>query len=158
MTEIISNLFGGLGLLLFGMSLMTDGLKLASGNALRDILAKWTRTRLRGLCAGFLVTSIVQSSSAVTVATLGFANAEILTLERAIWVIYGSNVGTTMTAWIVALVGFKVDIDALALPLLGAGALLKFTGGRFRTALPRHQFPENRVRDPGRRVHAARFR
>ncbi len=130
MWSLVSELLGGLGLLLIGMSLMTDGLKLAAGSALRDLLATWTSTRLRGLAAGFLITAIVQSSSAVTVATIGFANAGMLGLERAIWVIFGSNVGTTMTAWIVALVGFKLDIQALALPLVGVGALLKLTGAK----------------------------
>ncbi len=132
MTAIMSNLIGGVGLLLIGMSLMTDGLKLASGHALRGILGTWTKTSMRGLLAGFLVTGIVQSSSAVTVATISFANAGMLTLERAVWVIYGSNVGTTMTAWIVVLVGFKIHIDALALPLIGLGALLKMTGNHSR--------------------------
>ena len=130
MLSMLANLLGGLGLLLIGMGLMTDGLKLAAGNNLRDILALWTNSRLRGLCSGFLITGIVQSSSAVTVATIGFANAGMLSLERALWVIYGSNVGTTMTAWIVALIGFKVDIDALAMPLVGIGALLKLSGGK----------------------------
>src|SRR5690606_31154007 len=112
------------------MSLMTDGLKLASGNALRDMLALWTNNRLRGLFAGFMITGIVQSSGSVTIATIGFTYAGMLTLERAVWVIYGSNVGTTLTAWIVALIGFQLDIDALALPLTSLGALLKFTGSR----------------------------
>lgn len=128
MILILGNLVGGIGLLLIGMSLMTDGLKLASGNALRDILGRWTRTRVRGLLSGFFITGVVQSSSAVTVATIGFANAGMLTLDRATWVIYGSNVGTTLTAWIVALAGFKLDIEAFALPLVGLGVLLKFTG------------------------------
>jgi len=129
MLSILATLIGGLGLLLIGMNLMTEGLKLASGSALRDMLGRWTNTRLRGLSSGLLITGIVQSSSAVTVATIGFANAGMLTLERAVWVIYGSNVGTTMTAWIVAAIGFQVDIEALALPMVGIGALLKFTGG-----------------------------
>lgn len=132
MWATLSALLGGIGLLLIGMSLMTDGLKLAAGNALRDLLSTWTNTRLRGLSAGFLITAVVQSSSAVTVATIGFANAGMLSLERAIWVIFGSNVGTTMTAWIVALVGFKVNIEAVALPLVGVGALLKLAGARAR--------------------------
>lgn len=132
MTEIIGNLIGGIGLLLIGMMLMTDGLKLASGNALRDILGRWTQTRLRGLLAGTFITGIVQSSGAVTVATIGFANAGMLTLERAIWVIYGSNVGSTMIGWLVALIGFRFDIEALALPLVGLGALLRLTGGHTR--------------------------
>src|SRR6056300_1202088 len=100
------------------MGLMTDGLKLAAGNTLRDILTLWTNTRAPGLFSGFLITGIVQSSSAVTVATIGFANAGMLSLEKAIWVIFGSNVGTTMTAWIVALIGFKLNIEALALPMV----------------------------------------
>jgi len=132
MFTTIGNLLGGLGLLLIGMSLMTDGLKLAAGNKLRDILALWTNTRLRGLFSGFLITGIVQSSSAVTVATIGFANAGMLSLNQSLWVIFGSNVGTTMTGWIVALIGFKVNIDVLALPLIGIGALLKLTGGSGR--------------------------
>lgn len=134
MFALISNLLGGLGLLLIGMSLMTDGLRLAAGNTLRDILALWTNTRIRGLCSGFLITGIVQSSSAVTVATIGFANAGMLSLERAVWVIYGSNVGTTMTAWIVAFIGFKLNIEGLALPLIGLGAILKLTGAQSKRA------------------------
>jgi len=134
MFSSIGNLIGGLGLLLIGMSLMTDGLKLAAGNTLRDILALWTNTRTRGLFSGFLITGIVQSSSAVTVATIGFANAGMLSLEKALWVIFGSNVGTTMTAWIVALIGFKLNIEALALPLIGVGAILKLTGKESRRA------------------------
>lgn len=132
MIHNISTLIGGLGLLLVGMNLLTEGLKLASGNALRDLLATWTNTRVRGLMAGFLITGIVQSSSAVSVATIGFANAGMLKLPQAVWVIYGSNVGTTLTAWIVALIGFELDIAALALPLIGCGALLKFTGANTR--------------------------
>ncbi len=134
MIALFGNLLGGLGLLLIGMSLMTDGLRLAAGNTLRDILALWTNTRVRGLCSGFLITGIVQSSSAVTVATIGFANAGMLSLERAIWVIYGSNVGTTMTAWIVAFIGFKINIEGLALPLVGIGAILKLTGAQSKRA------------------------
>ena len=129
MVTTIGILIGGLGLLLVGMAMMTDGLKLAAGNSLRDLLALWTNSRSRGLFAGFLITGLVQSSSAVTVATIGFANAGMLSLERSLWVIFGSNVGTTMTAWIVALVGFKVNIEALALPLIGIGSVLKLTGG-----------------------------
>lgn len=132
MVFILGNMIGGIGLLLIGMNMMTDGLKLASGNALRDILGRWTRTRVRGLLSGFLITGVVQASGAVTVATIGFANAGVLTLERATWIIYGSNVGTTLTTWIVALIGFKLDIEAFALPLIGLGALLKFTGAYSR--------------------------
>lgn len=127
-------LLGGLGLLLIGMSLMTEGLKLAAGSALRDILASWTSNRARGLLSGFAITALVQSSSAVTVATIGFANANLLSLQQAVWVIFGSNVGTTMTGWIVALVGFKLDVEAFALPLVGIGVMLKISGERSRRA------------------------
>ncbi len=120
---VMASLLGGIGLFLLGMSMMTDGLKLAAGGALREILDKWTRSALRGLAAGFLITALVQSSSAVTVAIIGFVNAGLLTLTQAIWVVFGSNVGTTMTSWLVALVGVKIDVGALALPLIGGGML-----------------------------------
>jgi len=110
---LLASLAGGVGLLLLGMRLLTDGLKLAAGHALRNILARWTGTPARGLAAGALITSVVQASGAVTVATIGFVNAGLMNLKHAVFVIYGSNVGTTMTAWLVALVGFNVDIKAL---------------------------------------------
>ena len=125
----LSSLAGGLGLFLLGMWLMTDGLKLAAGETLRAILDTWTSSRLRGLLAGFGITALVQSSSAVTVATVGFVNAGLLTLPQAIAVVYGSNVGTTMTAWLVALIGVKVDVTALALPLLGIGMAARLLAG-----------------------------
>lgn len=124
----VNAVLDGLGLFLIGMWLMTDGLKLAAGNTLRDILFTWTNTRARALGTGFMITGLVQSSSAVTVATIGFADAALLSLEQAIWVIFGSNLGTTMTGWIVALVGFKVNMEYLALPLIGIGMILRLTG------------------------------
>jgi phosphate:Na+ symporter len=125
---VIGTALGGIGLFLLGMRLMTDGLKVAAGGMLRDILGRWTRTSARGLLSGFLITGVVQSSSAVTVATIGFVNARVLTLRQAMWVIFGSNVGTTMTAWIVAAVGFDFRIEPLALPLLGIGMFLSLSG------------------------------
>jgi len=121
-------LAGGIGLFLLGMALMTEGLKLAAGAALERILASSTRTRMRGLAAGVLVTALVQSSSAVTIATIGFVNAGLLSLAQALWVLFGANVGTTMTGWLVALVGLAFKIEALALPFIGLGALLRMTG------------------------------
>lgn len=121
--EILAPLLGGLGLFMLGMALMTDGLKLAAGEALKSILGAWTRTRARGLLAGAFITAAVQSSSAVTVATIGFVNAGLLTLAQAIWVVFGANVGTTMTGWLVSQVGLKLDWGALALPLIGIGLL-----------------------------------
>ena len=116
---------GGVGLFLLGMWLITEGLKVAAGASLEHLLSRWTRSRLRGLLSGTLLTALVQSSSAVTVAALGFVNSGLLRFERAVWVIFGSNLGTTLTAWVVALVGVKFQIDVLALPLVGVGALLR---------------------------------
>lgn len=123
-----SQLFGGLGLFLLGMWLLTEGLKLAGGNTLQRMLSTWTVTKFRSFVSGFALTAIVQSSSAVTVAIIGFINAGLLDLSRSMWIIFGSNVGTTMTAWIVALIGFKLKIDAAALPAIGIGAILHLFG------------------------------
>ncbi|MDP3370471.1 MAG: Na/Pi symporter [Brevundimonas sp.] len=127
---VFASLLGGIGLFLLGMWLMTEGLKLAAGGALRAVLESWTRSAPRGFLAGVLITALLQSSSAVTVATLGFVNAGLLNLAQAVWLIIGANVGTTMTGWLVALVGVKIDVAALALPLIGLGMLgrLAFRG------------------------------
>lgn len=125
---LIAGFLGGLGLFLLGMGLMTDGLKLAAGRALERILASWTRSPMRGLATGTLVTALVQSSSATTVAAIGFVNAGLLTFAQVVWVIFGANVGTTMTGWLVALIGLNIKIEAFALPFLGAGMLLRLTG------------------------------
>lgn len=119
---------GGLGLFMLGMRMMTDGLKVAAGRMLRDVLSKWTRGKGRAFVAGLLLTAAVQSSSAVTVATIGFVNAGILDLSRALWVVFGSNVGTTTTAWIVGATGVSVNLEKLALPIIGLGMLLRLTG------------------------------
>lgn len=119
---------GGLGLFLLGMGMMTDGLKLAAGPALHRILAGATRTRMHALGSGLMVTALVQSSSAVTVAAIGFVNAGLLALGPVLWVLFGANVGTSMTGWIVALVGLKFKVEVLAMPLVGLGALLRLTG------------------------------
>lgn len=134
--QTLGTVAGGLGLFLLGMGLMTDGLKLAAGPALHRILAGATRTRIHALGSGLLVTAMVQSSSAITVAAIGFVNAGLLALGPALWVLFGANVGTTMTGWIVALVGLKFKVEALAMPLVGLGALLRLTGeGRRRGAV-----------------------
>ncbi|MFC1673387.1 Na/Pi cotransporter family protein [Pseudomonadota bacterium] len=128
----IGQLIGGVGLFLLGMMLMTDGLKVAAGRTLKQILERWTDGPMHGLFSGAALTALVQSSSAVTVAAIGFVNAGMLTLERSIWVIFGSNIGTTMTGWLVALIGFKIKISLFALPMIGIGMLLKLTGGESR--------------------------
>ncbi|HWS76250.1 MAG TPA: Na/Pi cotransporter family protein [Quisquiliibacterium sp.] len=132
MWGLIAGLAGGVGLFLLGMSMMTDGLRVAAGPALERILAGATRTRWHALGSGILVTAMVQSSTAVTVAAIGFVNAGMLGLAPALWVLFGSNVGTTMTGWIVALVGLKFKIEALALPLIGLGVVLRLTGAGLR--------------------------
>jgi phosphate:Na+ symporter len=126
--SLAASLFGGVGVFLLGMTMMTDGLKLAAGPALERILAAATRTRWHALASGMLVTAVVQSSTAVTVALIGFINAGLLSLAPALWVLFGANVGTTMTSWIVALIGFRFSVEALALPLIGAGVALRLTG------------------------------
>ncbi len=127
---VIATLLGGLGLFLLAMELMTDGLTLAAGKSLRRLLSNWTNTLIRGVFSGILMTAIVQSSSAVTVAALGFVNAELLKMRQALGIIYGANIGTTMTAWLVAIVGFKLDVHAFALPAIGIGAFIMLAKGK----------------------------
>lgn len=123
---IIGQLAGGIGLFLLAMKFITDGLKLAGGDALRDILGSWTKTPAQGIATGCLLTAVVQSSSAVTVATIGFVNAGLLTLFQAVGVIFGSNIGTTMTAWLVAILGFNIKVELFALPMIGVGIPMWF--------------------------------
>jgi phosphate:Na+ symporter len=125
---------GGLGLFLLGMRLMTNGLRKAAGTALKTILSQWTNTPAKGIASGFCFTALVQSSSAVTIAAIGFVNAGLMTLNQSIGVIFGSNIGTTVTGWLVTLVGFDIKIKALALPLIGIGAILRLSGNQTRRA------------------------
>lgn len=134
MIVTVGTLLGGLGIFLLAISMITDGLKLAAGDKLKQILERWTTTRLRGVASGILVTAVVQSSSAVTVATIGFVNAGLLTLGRALGVIYGANIGTTMTGWIVAAIGFSFRVEALALPLVGLGMFARLLRPNTRLA------------------------
>ncbi|MGK0443738.1 MAG: phosphate:Na+ symporter [Bermanella sp.] len=137
MLDIISTagaLLGGLGLFILAIGMMTDGLRLAAGASLRSLLSNWTSTPLKGIFSGVLMTAIVQSSSAVTVASIGFVNAGLLSMRQALGIVYGANVGTTMTGWLVALAGFKFDIHNLALPMIGIGMLIKLIKGQGRTA------------------------
>ena len=130
----IGMLAGGLGLFMLAVSMITDGLKLAAGQALRELLGNWTRSPAHGIVTGLSITAIVQSSSAVTVATIGFVNAGLITMYQALGIVYGANIGTTMTGWLVAIVGFKINVDAFALPIIGIGMLLRLTGGESRRA------------------------
>lgn len=129
--QSVAVLLGGLGLFMLAVGIISDGLRLAAGRALRSILGKWTDTPLRGFMSGVFITGLVQSSSAVTVATIGFVNSGLMSLKQSLGVVFGANVGTTMTGWLVALIGFKLKIELFALPLIGIGMFLHlFTGGR----------------------------
>ena len=125
MGAMLGGLAGGIGLFLLGMWLMTEGLKLAAGPSLQRVLARSTGTPLRGLASGIAVTALVQSSSAVTVAAIGFVNAGLLTLGQSLWVLFGANVGTTATGWLVALAGLDFKIESASLPLIGVGMVLR---------------------------------
>ena len=126
---IVGMLIGGIGLFMLAINMITDGLKSAAGHALRNMLGKWTRSLMHGILSGLTMTAIVQSSSAVTVATIGFVNAGLISMHKSLGIVYGSNIGTTMTGWLVAVVGFQINIEAFALPLIGIGMLLHLTGG-----------------------------
>ncbi len=120
-------LLGALVLFLFGMKLMSEALQKVAGNNLRKILSAMTSNRVFGVFTGILITAIIQSSSATTVMVISFVNAGLMTLTESIGVIMGANVGTTVTAWIISLIGFKVKISALALPMIGIGFPLVFS-------------------------------
>ncbi|MBS3935837.1 MAG: Na/Pi cotransporter family protein [Sulfuritalea sp.] len=120
---------GGLALFLLAMLMMTEGLKTYGGRGLKRLLGRWTSTPLRGVAAGVLVTALVQSSTAVTVSTIGFVNAGLLNLRQALGVVFGTNLGTTMTGWLVSLVGFGFKIDAFALPLIAIGVAWRLIAG-----------------------------
>ncbi len=119
-------ILGSLGMFLFGMKLMSDGLQKLSGERLRAVLRSMTKNRFMGLLSGLIVTSVIQSSSATTVMLVSFVNAGLIKLREAIGVIMGANLGTTATAWIIAIFAFKFSISSLALPLLGIGVFLTF--------------------------------
>lgn len=121
----LSTGLGGIGLFLLAMWLITEGLRMVAGPSLQGLLARWTSTKGRGLLTGTILTALMQSTSAATIAIIGFANAGLVSFQRSVWVIFGSNIGTTLTAWLIALIGFKFKIDAFALPLIGFGAILR---------------------------------
>lgn len=120
-------LLGSLALFLYGMKIMSEGLQKFAGDRLRNILTAMTTNRVTGVLTGTLITALVQSSSATTVMVVSFVNAGLLTLSQSISVIMGANIGTTVTAWIISALGFKVDISVFALPLLAFGVPLLFS-------------------------------
>ena len=117
-------LLGALGLFLYGMKVMSEALMNLAGDSMRSILASATSNRLFAVLTGFIITAIIQSSSATTLMIVSFSNAGLLSLAESIGVIMGANIGTTATAWLISLLGFKVNMAALALPLMGLGFLM----------------------------------
>ncbi len=117
-------LIGAVGLFLYGMKVMSEGLQKAAGDRLRNILSAMTRNRFAGLLTGCAITALIQSSSASTVMVVSFVNAGLMSLGQSMAVIFGANVGTTFTAWIIALFGFKVNISSFLLPLIGLAVVL----------------------------------
>ena len=115
-------LFAGLGIFLFGMQLLEHAIKDLSGKTFRKVVRDYTDTKLKAIANGVFVTALLQSSSAVSLMVLAFVGAGIMSMENAIGIILGSNIGTTLTAWIVATLGFKVKIESFALPFIGIAA------------------------------------
>ena len=128
-------LIGSLALFLYGMKIMSEGLQKFAGDSLRKILTAMTTNRVTGVLTGVLITALIQSSSATTVMVVSFVNAGLLTLTQSIGVIMGANIGTTVTAWIISALGFKVDISAFALPLLAFAIPLFFSGKSSRKSV-----------------------
>src|ERR1700742_4937980 len=122
------SVLGGVGLFLLGMTVMTEGLKALAGSALRTVLGRAAATPLRGSFWGALVTLLVQSSSATTMTTIGLVSAGLLTFPQGLGLVFGANVGTTGTGWLVALIGVRVSLTAAALPMIFVGALVKLLG------------------------------
>ncbi len=128
MQQIIIQLSGGIGLFLLGMSLMTDSLKAMAGESLRQWLGRFTGSPTKAMMSGIGFTLVVQSSTATTLATIGFVSAGVLSFTQAIGVIIGANIGTTSTGWMVALLGLKFSVSMIALPMVGVGAMMKLLG------------------------------
>ncbi len=128
MLQVTVQLIGGIGMFLLGMSLMTDSLKAMAGESLRQWLGRFTGSPFKAMMSGIGFTLIVQSSTATTLATIGFVSAGVLSFAQAIGVIIGANIGTTSTGWMVALLGLKFSISSIALPMVGVGAMMKLLG------------------------------
>ncbi len=131
----VLTLLGSLGIFLYGMKLMSESLQKVAGDKMRNILAAMTSNRVKGIFTGFLITAIIQSSSATTVMVVSFVNAGLLSLVQSIGVIMGANIGTTVTAWLISILGFKVHMTTIALPLIGVGFPLLFSKHTKRKSL-----------------------
>lgn len=123
----ILSLIGSLGMFLYGMKIMSDGLEKIAGEKMRSVLSAMTQNRFMGILTGVLITAVIQSSSATTVMVVSFVNAGLMTLKQSIGVIMGANIGTTVTAWLISAIGFKVDISAFAIPLMAFGFIFIYS-------------------------------
>ena len=130
--SILLRILGGLALFLYGMKVMSDGIQQSAGDKLQKALNFMTGNRFAGVATGFVVTGLIQSSSAVTVMVVTFVNAGLLTLTQSIGVIMGANIGTTVTAWVVSLVGFSLKLAELTLPAIGIGFILSMINWKHR--------------------------
>src|SRR5690554_2312682 len=129
-------LLGAMALFLYGMKTMSDGLQKLAGNKLRNVLSAMTKNRITGVLTGLMITALIQSSSATTVMVVSFVNAGLLSLVQSIGVIMGANIGTTLTAWIIAFFGFgKFSISALSIPLMGISLPLIFSSKSMNKSL-----------------------
>jgi phosphate:Na+ symporter len=126
MMNITFSVLGGLGLFLYGMKIMSEGLQSATGEGLKNILWKATNNRFKGLITGFGITAVIQSSSATTVMLVSFVSAGLINLTQATGIVFGANIGTSVTGWIVAIIGFKFKINALSLPAIAIGFFIRF--------------------------------
>jgi len=130
---VIFRMTGGLCMFLFGMKVMSSGIQQSAGDKLKKALNFMTGNRFAGVITGFVITGIIQSSSAVTVMVVSFVNAGLLTLTQSIGVIMGANIGTTVTAWIVSLIGFSLKISEMALPAIGIGFIFSVIKWKYRS-------------------------
>jgi len=126
MIKITFSVLGGLGLFLYGMKIMSEGLQSATGEGLKNILWKATNNRFKGVLTGFGITAIIQSSSATTVMLVSFVSAGLIGLTQATGIVFGANIGTSVTGWIVAIIGFNFKINMLALPAIALGFFIRF--------------------------------
>jgi len=130
---LLLRMIGSLCMFLFGMKVMSEGLQKSAGDRMRKTLNFMTGNRFIGLLTGFTATAIIQSSTAFSVIIVSFVNAGLITLTQSIGVIFGLNIGTTLTAWIISILGFKISIDALALPAIGIGFIISLTKWKHRS-------------------------
>ena len=121
---------GGLGLFLLGMIIMTEALRSLAGQIIRNALMRFTRNPLSGAVTGAISTAVLQSSSATTVAAVGFVGAGLITFPESLGIIFGANIGTTITGWLVALIGFKLQLGTLMFPVIFIGVMLRLFGNK----------------------------